>query len=436
MSGRHVKHAEHGAFGLLSSEAVSMGLLVVTLGFSRLLSFLFYLLAARIFATADFGVIRYSISIGTLFFGPTQVLATLAIRHLGAERGNVERIQQLLHKIVTTGFALMAATSLLVVAVAHLGGLEGTEPLGVVAVLVGLTFFELYYAIANGLGIVSRAATVYFSGSLFQLLMLGLLSHVMTLDARGALILFGCGSALPVILAEAVKPLVNWSQFGWHHVRNLLAGTKAARALVVAQAGYLVWSSADQVWVQHFSGSQGMGLYGAAKTLTLVFLILPAGVSGVLMPRLAEMSRAQDLHRARRLFWMGILAVLLPSSLLAALLYVFGAVVLRLLYGSHYTSADGPLGFLAIGMVLYAVFNVVTQGIIGWGNPRVYTVGMTCAAAAECLILLFMPSHTLNGGAISAFASIGLGLVVVMLSRPAHTLLRVRIPGFLGRWRT
>ena len=69
--------------------------------------------------------------------------------------------------------------------------------------------------------------------------------------------------------------------------------------LIVTQAGFIVWFSADQIWVDTKLGAAQVGLYGAAKTVIQAFFVLIAGSNGVVMPRVAELRAAGKDRRAR-----------------------------------------------------------------------------------------------------------------------------------------
>jgi O-antigen/teichoic acid export membrane protein len=216
-----------------------------------------------------------------------------------------------------------------------------------------------------------------------------------------------CEVAAPVIRGRAV-----WSGRR-EGIRSLW---RIGAPLIIAQVGYMIWISADQIWVESTFGAEKIGLYGAAKTLVQAFFVLNAGSIGVMMPRVAELRTAGHTRRARRLIVAMSARLLALSVLMGAILVLARAPLLTLLFGDAYDAAGPALIALAVSMVVYGAFIGITASAIGWGRPGISALGVSVAALSEIALLL------LAGGDGIAFAgwanamSIGLGLVAVALA--------------------
>jgi O-antigen/teichoic acid export membrane protein len=375
----------------------------------------FFLVAAHAMTVSGFGVVRYTITLATLALAPMLVLATATNRELGASRGGEQQTGVVLAASVTVGACIFVATAALCV-MAGVTDLTGSASLaGLLVVLGGLALFNLYYQIARGLGHIRRIAVVYVGGSLIKLAVLLALIAVADVSPIQALVIFGVSSGVTVIAYELAAPVIRgravW--FGRDGMRSLW---RIGAPLIIAQLGYMIWISADQIWVESTFGAEKIGLYGAAKTLVQAFFVLTAGSIGVMMPRVAELRTAGQTRRARRLIVAMSAQLLALSVLMGAFLVLARSPLLTLLFGEAYDGAGSALIALAVSMVVYGAFIGITASAIGWGRPGISALGVSVAALSEIALLV------LAGGDGIAFAgwvnavSIGLGLVAVALA--------------------
>jgi O-antigen/teichoic acid export membrane protein len=389
-------------------------------GVARLLSFGFYLVAARVLSVSGFGVVRYTISLGLLALAPLLVLATALNRELGAARGDAVETERVLGTSVLIAFWIWVASAGLCLA-ASAGGLLGSADLtGLLVVLATGTVFNLYYQLSRGLGQIGRIAITYVGGSALQLVLVLVMAAAGTLTPLAALVLFGVGSALPVIVCEVAAPVVRRRRIALNREMARILWRLAA-PLALAQLGYMIWISADQIWVDSTLGSASIGLYGAAKTVVQAFMVLTAGSVGVMLPRVAQLrSRGEDEVARHFIFAMTVRLVAI-AAVVAAIVIALRTPLLTAIFGSGYDAASGSLTALSVSMTAYIGFVAVTGSAIGWGRPGLSALGVCVAAVSEIALLLLW-----NGGGI-VFAgwanaiSMGLALLAVglaLLRRP------------------
>ena len=388
--------------------------------FARVLALAFYLVAAHSFSVASFGVIRYTITLALLALAPLLVLATATNRELGAARAGEEQTKVVLGSSLTIALAVWLTTVVLCVAASGLGLTGNANLTGLVVVLAGLATFNLYYQISRGLGLIRRIAITYVGGSVLQLGLLIVLVATTDLRATGALIIFGMSSLVAVVTCELIAPVIRG-----RGVRFARRGAKAlwriGAPLIVTQAGFIVWFSADQIWVDAKLGAAQVGLYGAAKTVIQAFFVLIAGSNGVVMPRVAEFRAAGEDRRARRFIMVMVLRLAAFAVLGAAVIIAVRSPLLTVVFGSSYTAAADALVALTASMAVYATFVAITMSAIGWGRPGVSGIGYTVASLSEVGILLLAGGSTITFAGWVNAVSIGLGLVavaVVLLIRP------------------
>jgi O-antigen/teichoic acid export membrane protein len=397
-------HERRAVFALTATEAVA-----------RTLSLGFYLLAAHSFSVSDFGVVRYTITLSLLALAPLLVLAMATNRELGAARGGEAETRVVLGSSLAIAVWTWLATAALCVA-AGAANLTGSASLaGLVIVVTGLGAFNLYYQIARGLGQIKRIAFTYMGGSLLQLIVFGALIATVDLSPFEALVIFGVSSAVPILACELVAPVIRGRgvSFTRDAARTLW---RIGAPLLVAQAGFMIWFSADQVWVDSTLGSAQIGLYGAAKTLIQALFVLMAGSIGVILPRIAELRSAGLDQRARRLILAMTLELTVLAIVVAAVMIAARSPLLRVIFGDSYVSAGGALAALAVGMAAYATFVAITASAIGWGRPGLSALGISIAGVSEVSLLLFAGGSDITFAGWMSAASILLGLAAVLVA--------------------
>ncbi len=410
---------ETGAVSSALAETKPMVWLTAVEGAARLLSFGFYLIAAREFTPQGFGVVQYTITVGLLAFGGLQVLVTAIIRELGVDRFDHERTREVLGSSLAVAAVLWLATSLLCLAAQAVGLARGASTLGLVAVIAGTAVFQIYYSIGRGLGEPGRQAASYAGASLAQLLMFGLLVLVTHPSPTEALLIFGGSSLVPVLAYELWRPVLRGQPLP-------IRGTVVRRLwligapLLLAQACYLLWNSVDQLWVQGALGTYRVGLYAPAKNISQGLIVVPGGVAGVLLPRVAQLVETGQAPAARRVLRWGVIGATVASAVLAAAIILLRMPLLEDLYGHVYRASAGALIALSCGMVCYAAFAALTIGAVAWGRPGVYAASIAVAAVVELLILVLFGCHSLVDAGVAYSVSIGAALLSVLL------ILRVR----------
>ncbi len=380
-----------------------------------MLSLVFYLVAAHAFTVGGFGVVRYTLTLALLALSPVLVLSRATTRELGAARGVEAKTRTVLGTTLTLSAWIWVATGLLCVA-ASAAGLTGSADLvGLLVALAGLAIFNLYYQISRGLGLIRRIAYTYVGASVLQLVVLTALVTVTDVSPTVALIVFGAGYVVAIATCEAVTPVVRGRLASFSRE----TGVELWRFMVpllLSQAGFIIWFSADQIWVDTTLGVTQVGLYGAAKTLIQAFFVLIAGSNGVVMPRVAELRAAGKNERARRFILVMVLRLSGLAIVAAAVIIAARSPLLSILFGSSYEAAATALVALTLGMAVYATFVAITMSCIGWGRPGVSALGYGVASISEVALLLFAGGSSIAFAGWMNAASIGLGLVAIAIT--------------------
>lgn len=379
-------------------------------GTARLLSFVFYLIAARALDPSDFGVVRYTITLSLVAFAGLQVLVKALMRELGGTRGNIEQIREILGTGVVISVLVFLVSGVLVIVAAQLGITGSAQPGGLIIVLAGTACFQLYYAMGRGTGLVARPALTYGGASACQLVAFGILASLTHPTVTATLWIYGATGAIPLIICETFNPILRRNQLRITREATRILWIVSA-PLILGQVAFIVWNSADQIWVESALGTTQIGLYAAAKNLSQVFIVLPAGVNGALLPRMAELRAANRMPDALTLLYKTTFILLGASSLVALFMIVFRVNLLEILYGAAYTPAASQLTALAIAMTIYAGHFTLTGSAIGLGRPGISTSTICLAAVVETCVLIFGHSSSATFAAWTYAGSIGIAFL-------------------------
>ena len=392
-----------------------MAALTFAEGAARLLSFGFYIVAARLLTTGEFGVVRYTIALSLLAFGGLQVLVTGLLKELGAGRADPERAPAAIGTALAAAGVVLAG-SLALCAVAGAAGVTGSaDLLGLLVCLAGLSVFQLYYAAARGLGDPRRAVVAYAGGSLAQLA-ISAVALAIHPTVTTALLVFGLSSLLrhPGLRAVPAHTAAAALQRARHapaarpqraaaggpggiprlaHRRSGVGRQGAGRA----GAGPLRCRQDAVPGVHH--PARGCGGRAAATRGR-------AQGGGPLRHRSAARVRSRGgaaCRHARRRGRRDRLSIDRPRDCSSATRMARPG---RRSWGCR------------SGMAAYAAFVGLTEGAVGWGRPGVYSAGIVVAAVTEVLALLSLSDEA--GISAAAWASagsmaLGLGTVVLLL---------------------
>lgn len=402
----------------LPSEVGSMAWLSIVETIARILSFAYYMLAAQLLAPRGFGNLQYTITISMVAYGATQIFSTTLIRELGAARADEHRTAEVLGSALGLTGGIWAVTTAVCVILSGTGITSGVPTSGFLVAVAGNTSLQTYFSIARGAGDRPRQAAAYAGSSLVQVCTLAGFAAFGHVTPNIAIVIYGATSFVPIVVCELRSPILFGAgrlRFSRRAIRRLSNG---AGPLLLAQVGYLAWTSLDQIWVRHALGSYQMGIYAAAKNLTMAVLVVPGGITGVILPRVSELKNAGRGEAARRIVNWGT-----GATLAISLAVVLGLAVLRIplldtFYGKQYSAAAESLIVLGLGMAAYATFTTLTMAAVGWGRADVYAGGIVLAAVLEALLLALHPVEGLLLGALSyagamvvALCCVGAGLV-------------------------
>lgn len=172
-------------------------------------------------------------------------------------------------------------------------------------------------------------------------------------------------------------------------------------------------SKIDYWFVNYFVGAEELGLYVLASNVGLLIILLPNAI-GLVLSSYRAGSHDEELHRQTakicRISFSGAL-------LLSVVLWGFGTVIIRILYGSDFERAAPVLNVLLIGIIPYCVFTVLRGYFAGARNLKLLIFStLTGLFLTLTLDLLLIKPFGIMGAAIASVTAYTFSTIYLLRS--------------------
>jgi O-antigen/teichoic acid export membrane protein len=237
------------------------------------------------------------------------------------------------------------------------------------------------------------------------------LFHSYTPVAAGFVYVFG---SLPVILWMVTQL---WRKYQ-PALNQLKAASRALLAYGIRSYGIDLCTTlslyVDQTLAVGMLGAEAMGTYVVALSLSrMLSMTIQASVVMVLFPKAVGRSKEEIVGitgRAARV-------TLICTSSVAAVLFMFGPTILRLLYGRAYMGATPVLRVVLIEVVLASLTGVLAQAAMALGRPGIVTLLQSIGLALTVpFMFILVPHFGLLGAAYALLMSTFCRFIFIQLS--------------------
>lgn len=381
---------------------------------SRVLGLLFSTLLARFLVPDDFGFFRYAITLAGIITFATSTSPNSIARFLAAHPDD-EEAQNRYFTNGVVGIALLLAITLFI-SLPVLWLLHALD-IGAICCIIGLTGFYFYLALARGLNSAWKMSLTYIINNVVLIAALIVVFGLFKIrTATLAIAIWGLANLAPIVM-EFFRPMPLRFHPRLASKQVLLELARFAVPMVISSGAFAIWYGIDLLMVQniypHSSGS-----YAVAKTLTQLYIFIPAAITLVLMPRVA----ALELNKSKRYLAGGTVIALLVSLVGLAIVDIWGQKIIMLTFGRNYIDAYRPLVILSVGMCIVSINTILEGFLIGRGQPHLAAQALVVAMISTSVIGYWLISWKGPIGASLAF-TIGAAIsLMVMLYNTWHFL--------------
>lgn len=221
----------------------------------------------------------------------------------------------------------------------------------------------------------------------------------------------------------------------------IILSIKNSYLIMIRMLAIGVYIRIDQIIVEYYLGSKGIGIYSASSRISEIWYFLPVALATASTPRLAALYRDdrnifdQSIQNNLRL----ILLIALPVTLLIS---IFSEQIILFTFGASFIAAADVLSlqvwaglFVALGSVASPWFIITNR--LGLGVVQA-VIG---AASAMLICIVLIPKIGMIGGAISIlvsnlFSGVLFNAVLkdtrplFMMQLRAFAIYKIRIPTF------
>jgi O-antigen/teichoic acid export membrane protein len=184
----------------------------------------------------------------------------------------------------------------------------------------------------------------------------------------------------------------------------------------------------DQVLVVNLLTPGEMGSYVVVLSLTRTLNIFQNSVVAVLFPKASGLTPEAVLRLSEK----SARVSLIVTSFFAVLIYIFGPILLRVLYGKEYSGALGSFRVLLVEVTLAGCVFVLAQAFMALGRPGLVTILQAIGLSLSIpLMLLLIPRWGIQGAAVSLLLSTVARFIFVLCG--FRIFLHTRTPNLVPR---
>lgn len=373
------------------STLLSMGTVL-----SRVLGMAFSLVLAKAFIPEEYGTIRYAITLGMIFSVGTQPFGQHVLaRYIGKYKHSPNQLQ----RILPNAWLILAVLFLLtmIIAVSVLA-IMGQLNVGVLAIILGVSFYYAYWGLCRGYGAQVRLIGVTVGSNLVQLTVVVIVIYLLGIRSPVlAMVIFGLSYLLPIVFFQLFWPIS--TRFDMSYVRKDVMSEilRFSGSIWGSHIGYVIYNSIVVLLLARFSGAAAVGIYALANTLARSFLFVPEAISTLLMPRIAATSDRSHANVLKKLI---ALSISVNGMLLVIYLVLVGWFVTQIFGSEYFEGGITTYAIMALAMIVLGSHSVVTAVLVGKGKPSIETVSRVIAMIATATVgWLLIPDYGPAGAA-------------------------------------
>ncbi len=215
-------------------------------------------------------------------------------------------------------------------------------------------------------------------------------------------------------LITSVWMLIKYSnifeKFRWNldfaFIKNLIG---ESFPLVISAFMISIYYNLDMVMLGAIKTETEVGIYNAVYKIFMLGILPISVIVKIMLPSISRVDNKEKLLDS--LIKYGTM-LLLSSVLIATILFIYAAPIMKIVFGDMYISGVLALTIIALNVAVIGVNVFFGNPLTVWGLQRQYAVAITLGAIANIILnIILIPEYSYNG---AAFATV-LSEVVVFL---------------------
>jgi O-antigen/teichoic acid export membrane protein len=355
---------------------------------AKVLNTIFFIILARTLSVADYGNLRYLLSLALLFAIGFSGFPVSVTRHISVSKASKTRVDA----IASTSLAIsLAILSIEIV----LAAIFFSDKLVLIVLLIGIFADNFYYGIIRGFLDYPKLYFYRLIGNFFEIVfVIGIVLFWHNTVFVAALIYSGTFLVAMWIMEIQSKTAVTL-RTRYANLATLKSILYYAIPVTLGSIAYEFMLNVDSVLIKQFVDVTSVAYYGTAKTLTQIFAFLPMAVSTVILPKLSSVDKKTDIRHYIVTMTLGLFAF---SLFLFVLLLFVGKWLIVTLFTERYLPSFDILYIVALAQIFLAIYGVYSTI---WVSLKKLYVGlsiMLIVAAVDIVAnFTFIPKYGIMG---------------------------------------
>jgi O-antigen/teichoic acid export membrane protein len=382
-------------------------------GLANVTDFAFHFWMGRVLIPSDFAILQTLNSVVLVYVTASGVFQPVVSRFVAEARGQGQNdsIPVIFQDSLRAAFWLGLAFATLVFLSSNLIAQSLNLPNWTIRLSAALIFLSTLRPIAAG---VLQGQENFIAFGLTRLaLSLGRILLVFfliqkDLGLRDAVIALPFGWMMSVLCAFLLLEKSLWMKpQAKLQGRFLNKGWKLSFYALLAYIAYMSLTSLDLVWVNQNLNGESAGAYASLVLLRRIIALLPGVAVTVMFPRIAKTLAEGRLPDGLLIKTAAI--ILVASSALSILYFIFDDSLISIILGSGYRAAAPLLGWMGIAMIGVSLSSIWLNYSLAQ-QPRNFVILLGIAVALEWLLLNLLPPSMQS--AVLAFGITGWSLTL------------------------
>ncbi len=174
----------------------------------------------------------------------------------------------------------------------------------------------------------------------------------------------------------------------------------------------MILTSMDTIMIAFFRTLPEVGLYQAAQPTAKFLWYFPMTLSVLTLPMFSEIWARRDKKLLQNVLYILTrfsFFLIIPACFL---FIAFPGEILRILFGEEYVAGATVLQILAVAAIIYTVYSILGQTIIGIGKPIVGSITVAIMAVINLILnILLIPSSGIVGAALASLFAYMIGFI-------------------------
>lgn len=337
---------------------------------ANVLNYFFHLIIGRIVSVEIYGEVQSLTSLMNIISVPAMTLTMVAMKYAAGTkaennpRGSYEIMKFLGQKVLKYGLPIFIAAVLLTPFVRDFLNIKSNMPIILVWAMMFLSFFgSINNGILQGWQKFLSLSWAGVWGAILKLV-IGVILVKIGFGLNGVIGSFAASAFISYFISVYLLRFIITQKDGQSAVEKISFDSikKYVIPVFVGSLAINILGNADMVIAKHNLDAVAAGQYGALTIVSKIIFFATGVIATVLFSMAAENSHKKNSSVAMLL---NSLYLTLFVSICGVIAYfAFPELILSLLFGSKYVAVAGYLGWFAIVVSLFSVFNLIFQYLL------------------------------------------------------------------------